>query len=266
MRIIPDDNLAYPVLITLQTGSSGSSGSGFFLNTETDSYLVTARHVLIDESSRALRSDNAELLSYSRDPKEPTANRFRLDLAQLQSAGEMKVHASRDVAVVHMSTAVAPANGDPREAQAVPGVKVIQAAPFGIIGVARNSVKLYSDVLVANPVFLFGYPRSLGLKSLPQLDAERPLLRRGLVAGLNDSLQSIILDCPVYPGNSGGPVLEVEPQGPTQLLRVIGVVSQFVPNAETWLHTTHGYTNTTISNSGYSIAVPMDYVLELIAP
>jgi hypothetical protein len=44
-RAIPDDNLAYPVLITL---GNGSSGSGFFLNTSDAVYLVTAKHVLFN--------------------------------------------------------------------------------------------------------------------------------------------------------------------------------------------------------------------------
>ncbi len=36
-RTIPDDNLAYPVLVTLSTGGTGS---GFFLNTAPATYLA----------------------------------------------------------------------------------------------------------------------------------------------------------------------------------------------------------------------------------
>ena len=49
-RAMPDDNLAYPVLITLKTGG----GSGFYLNAKTAIYLVTAKHVLFDPNTGKL--------------------------------------------------------------------------------------------------------------------------------------------------------------------------------------------------------------------
>jgi hypothetical protein len=45
-RAIPDDNLAYPILISLKAGSVSSFGSGFCLDTSNATYLVTAKHVL----------------------------------------------------------------------------------------------------------------------------------------------------------------------------------------------------------------------------
>src|ERR1035437_6546772 len=52
-RAIPDDNLAYPVLISV---GNGSSGSGFFLNTNNAVYLVTSKHVLFNQSNHGLLS------------------------------------------------------------------------------------------------------------------------------------------------------------------------------------------------------------------
>jgi hypothetical protein len=120
-------------------------------------------------------------------------------------------------------------------------------------------------VLTANDVFIFGFPTSIGLKAIPQIDYLRPLLRAGVIAGTNEQAKTIILDCPAYGGNSGGPVLEIEEEDFVKKFRVIGVVSQFVPVAETWRNMTHGYNNTNISNSGYAIAIPMDFVLDLTA-
>ena len=75
----------------------------------------------------------------------------------------------------------------------------------------------------------------------------------------------IVLDVPLYKGNSGGPVLEVEQVSAFEVrFPVIGVVSQFIPYAEEWVNVKHGYSNIQISNSGYSVAIPMDSVLELI--
>jgi hypothetical protein len=86
------------------------------------------------------------------------------------------------------------------------------------------------------------------------------------VAGTNPARKTIILDCPSYPGNSGGPVLEVEKIDPINLrFHVIGVVIQFVPFAETMVNLKSDSKSLAISNSGYTVAVSMDPVLELIS-
>lgn len=105
---------------------------------------------------------------------------------------------------------------------------------------------------------------SLGVSSLPQLDLARPLLRHGIVAAKNEALRTIIIDCPVYPGNSGGPVLEIEVDGAATHFHAIGVVSEFVPAAERWINDPYGYENIYLSNSGYSVVVPIDAVDEVI--
>ena len=254
-RAIPDDNLAYPVLITL---AQGGSGSGFFLNTSHSEFFVTAKHVLFGNTG-ALVAPACSLVSYARDPNENAKNEFHLDLQQLNVAGQAVAHSTADVAVVRIGTvhdtAVTP----------LPGVTVATVAPSGILGVAEQSVRTFSDVLVANEVFIFGYPTSIGLKNVPQIDYERPLLRKGIIAGKNEGLKTLILDCPVYWGNSGGPVLEVESQGLTKRFKVVGVVSQLIPLVETWKNETQGYQNIDVSNSGYSVASPMDPVMELVS-
>ena len=262
-RAIPDDNLAYPVLVSLDTGSNGS---GFFLNTGASTYLVTAAHVLFDETSGNLRAKKAKLLSYSKDPKETGRNIVQLDLISLLAAKRIRRHPTEDVAAVYIADAVGNADTGPRSLSMVAGASVIEKAPSGILGVSLDTVKRFNDVLTANTIYVFGYPTSLGMKEVPQIDPLRPLLRFGIIAGTNPARKTIILDCPSYPGNSGGPVLEVEQVDlVTRRFKVIGVVSQFVPFTETWVNTTHKYQNLTISNSGYAIAVSMDPVIELIS-
>src|ERR1700733_4567254 len=80
-RAIPDDNLAYPVLITLR---NGSTGSGFYLNNGKAIYLVTAKHVLFDPITQRLLDVALEALSYSKDPSDSTRNVYTLDLLVLQ--------------------------------------------------------------------------------------------------------------------------------------------------------------------------------------
>lgn len=262
-RAIPDDNLAYPVLVQRPDGAA----SGFYLNTATSVYLVTAKHVLFELPSGRLRSPQLSLLSYPRDPKDPGRNIIAVDLAVLSQAGEVKAHAREDVAVVRIASvdAAPPAGSSPgRSVTLLPGVVVREATASGILGVALDSVKKYDEVLVANEVIVFGYPTSLGLKEIPQLDPLRPLLRGGIVAGQNPATKSLVIDCPAYPGNSGGPVVEVAREAFGAKFRVIGVVREFVPFEERWLNLPHGYLNRSLTNSGYAIATPMDFVLELV--
>jgi hypothetical protein len=257
-RSIPDDNLAYPVLVTLK---GSPQGSGFFLNLHAGTFLVTARHVLYKEGTDDLLAPEAQILSYAKDPNDKGKNIFQLDLAALKQTGNIKRHTTHDVALVRIGI---PAQGsDTPSLNTIAGVAIKEKAASGILGVGESTVKRFADVLTANNVFIFGFPTSIGLKAIPQIDYLRPLLRAGIVAGTNEQERTIILDCTVYGGNSGGPVLEVEEEGLGRKFRIIGVVSQFVPVAETWLNMTHHYTNTNISNSGYSIAIPMDFVTDL---
>ena len=260
-RAIPDDNLAYPVLITL---GNGSSGSGFYLNTGDAVFLVTAKHVLFDPKTKKLLDPSISLLSYSRDPTDSTPNQLTVDLTILQTSAKVKPHPTEDVAVVKLFKLVPP-GGEAKNGvltQPEVGVKIDGQSKSGLLGVSLENVKPFSEVLTGNDVMVFGYPSSLGLQEMRELDLHRPLLRKGIVAGTNPATRSLILDCPSYFGNSGGPVVEIDRQGFGASLKVVGVISQYVPFVQT------GGSQTFImqlaSNSGYSIATPMDFVLELV--
>jgi S1-C subfamily serine protease len=263
-RSIPDDNLAYPVLITVKTASAASSGSGFFLNTGKALYLVTAKHVLYNQ--RPTKDDQlweAHILAYSKDiATNDATNKADLDLFSLEKSGNLKPHPQQDVAVIKIASVEASQETSQQvrfKSTPVAGVRFTEMAPSGVLGVDLKDVLKLSNVLIGNEVILFGYPTSLGLAERPQLDPYRPLLRRGMVAGINPSLKSIILDCPVYYGNSGGPVIEVDRYNVFQEhFSLLGVIVEFVPFVD------QGKNFLSLSNSGYSVVVPMDFVLELV--
>ncbi len=119
---------------------------------------------------------------------------------------------------------------------------------------------------MGDDIYVFGYPSSIGLQQAPQIDYNSPLIRRGIIAGLHDATSTIVLDCMTFHGNSGGPVLEVTRQGLVTNFRIIGVISQYVPVLETWVNVSQSYPNSQLYNSGYSIAEPIDPVLELVGP
>jgi S1-C subfamily serine protease len=262
-RAIPSDNLAYPVLVSIDTGSKGS---GFFLSTGNRVYLITAAHVLFDESSGNLRGKKAELLCYSKKPEETGKNIIQLDFSTLTAAKRIRKHSTEDVAVVYVADAEENASTGSRSLRTVQGASLIEKTPTGILSVSLENVKRFDEVWTANTIYMFGYPTSLSIKGDPQIDPIRPLLRFGIIAGTNPARKTIILDCPSYPGNSGGPVLEVEKIDLVNLrFHVIGVVSQFVPFAEPLINPERDSKSLTIANSGYTVAVSMDPVLELIS-
>lgn len=251
-RALPDDNLGYPVLISFE---GGVYGSGFYLDTGSALYLVTAKHVLFDPATGSLRGNQFKVLSYSKDPSDRRANIVRVNVSELGN-DNVKSHPSKDVVVVKMF--VTNSGG----AFPLSGVTVEQSAKLGLLSVAMESITKFDQVLVGNDSLIMGLPNSIGLQQMPQIDTQRPLLRRGLIAGTNMQNKSIVLDCPSYPGNSGGPVIEVDQVGFSRHFSVIGVISQFVPYVENAI-AAQGAPLPVLANSGYSIATPMDFVLEL---
>ena len=107
-----------------------------------------------------------------------------------------------------------------------------------------------------------GYPRSIGLEYSPQFDYDQPLLRNGIVAGTYPERGTIILDGPVYYGNSGGPVVDVVLVTPSVAkVSLIGVITEFIPFENKHYRMDD---KNSISNSGYSVCVCMDVFAKLL--
>jgi hypothetical protein len=256
-RRIPDNHLSLPVAIT-RAGANAPIGSGFYLHDATSQYLVTAKHVLYDGST--LRAASVDISSPARDLNDKTFARYRLSLSEMAAAGALIPHVSQDVVIARIGSVRDDAGQ--LKVTPLPGVQRLAMPPSGTIGARLNQVLRYAEVLIANEVIVFGYPASIGMRQVPQIDFTRPLLRRGIVAGTNDTLKSIIIDTPLHPGNSGGPVIQVTTVGRGAAFHVIGVAIQQVPFE-------HRVADPDIefllrANSGYSIAASMDSVLELI--
>jgi hypothetical protein len=132
----------------------------------------------------------------------------------------------------------------------------------GILGLAQDNMRLIADVGISNEVIMFGYPGSLGRDA--QIDRSRPLLRRGMVAGKTEDAR-IVIDCPVYFGNSGALVVEIEQTTLGQMhFRGIGLAVEMIPFVEElWSKQFNAQTGIRYENSGYALVEPMDRVREL---
>jgi hypothetical protein len=189
-----------------------------------------------------------------------------MDLSLLESRNEVRSSTNHDVSLVRIEEC------NPTNSMLVtllPGITFLTEASGLILIPHPERTRKLAEVSVGADIYLFGYPRSIGLAPMPQLDLTRPLMRKGIIAGINGGRRTIILDCPSYPGNSGGPVVIREgpqPHGSSLVFNfyLIGVVAEFVPFEETWQNRPFGYENHTISNSGYSVVEPIDFVIELV--
>lgn len=270
MPRLPEDNLDYPVFIQHTKGK----GSGFLLNCREHTYLVTAKHVLYDERG-ALRNSTVTLTVYRQRFTHKFV--FVADLDELRRNGHLRSHDTADVAVLVISRA-----GPNRNmTSTVNGVRLtVRPADdtIPVVGVSEDSIRRFADVRLSNEVFIFGYPVSIGERTSgqpngkpDQLEPDKPLISKGVVAGLNMATQSIVLDVPLFPGNSGGLAVEVE-EGVEEgqqavFIRTIGVLTEFVPFFQRIISREYPtIENRSVENSGYSIVQPMDRVLEILLP
>ncbi len=250
MRQVPDNNLSAAVLLEI----GNSTGSGFYFRTDKKIFLVTAKHVLFGKNSENefLFSKFLKLTSYDKDlsKKQPLEHLVDLSLADIRK------NDTRDIVLVELAN-ISPQS---HKVNFCKCVQKISSQGGELVVVNPGTLKKFDDVLISNDAFIIGFPISLG--TAQQIEEKRPLLRKGIIAGKNHKLQTIILDCPVYFGNSGGIAIEIEEVSGGKRISVIGIVSEYIPFIEE-LKSKLGYTNLNFENSGYSVVVPIDTILDL---
>lgn len=256
MRNIPDNNLAYPVFIKLDTGSTAS---GFLLNATDKMFLISAKHVFFDKEN-TLRGNRAEIECQTQDIDDDSIEKLSIDFSSIT----ILKHQEADVAAIHLADLKKEKDKVEYTVHYINGVTDTQMGKTLISVHAHTATKKMRDVFVSNDIYLYGYPTSLGIKETSQFDLSKPLLRKGIIANIYKSKGTIILDCPIFPGNSGGPVVEVDRQESQDYHKVIGVVTEFIPFVQNWVNSSNGLVNTDWINSGYSVAVSMDKVFEII--
>jgi hypothetical protein len=256
---VPEDNLAYPVQVLV----ADAGGTGFFVRKDQNLFLVTARHVVYDIVKRELAPEFT-LRALSKDLHETAVTVMHVNAAQMQAAKQIRMDEPRDVAIVRLATL------KPGGMDTTAGVVVSERSKGGIITAPFAYLTRFADVDVSSQIFMFGYP-SIGVKGYSQIDPTRPLVRSGIVSGVNATLKTIIIDAPVYHGNSGGPVVQLSR---TNRLRIIGIATQFVPVAEdvlplNRLETSQGAQSSAptvmaLGNSGYGVVASADAIIDLI--
>ncbi len=265
---LPKNNLNYPVKILI----GNSSGSGFIIKHKTSIFLVSAKHVIYQPGQilgdHVLRDNTMLLICHmfsesTISQQTPPLQTYEIDLVKLSYNNNLKPHDTADIFTLKIGDITI----DGSTISYVEGVVVKRSIKNGkLINYDMAGSKKFTDVEITNDVYILGYPVSLSSSSLNQIDYDVPLARKGIVAGKNYKNRTIILDCPVYGGNSGGLVLEMnEVDAINTDIHLIGVVVQFVPFLDQWSSVRFPELfNTSYQNSGYSIVIPVDFIYDLI--
>jgi hypothetical protein len=241
--------------LLLSIGGGKSIGTGFRIKIEEDVYLVTARHVIFNEA--ILYGEDLIVTSYAIDDLEPEPVMFNLKLAPEDIFDDEK----NDCVLIRFGRITQSKKTGKKEIKIHQNVNVINRGLSKGRSFPTTHIRRLSETRVGSDVFLIGYPTSLGMLSNNYYDFKRPLLRKGSLAGLDAQRGTFVIDCPSYPGNSGGPVLEYCNDGK---YRVIGLVSRYIPFETKWFSSRERIQNTELSNSGYTVCIAMDKVLNLI--
>ena len=243
------------VAVLIQTSSG--SGSGFYLQDSSRKFicLVTACHVLMDLQKSSLYSDTAIFISYKKNSQRDGRDSFKVSLISAYKNGMLKYDIVNDVVVVKFAVTNGPA------INYLPFVTKVTLTNTYLNPFEMHQIKRIADIETMTDIYTIGYPKSLSLNV--NFDYNRPLIRHGILAGVDIAKNKIIADCPTYQGNSGGMVFELNKFSGEIFL--IGLVSQFVPFEEHWKNEAYGYYNTNVYNSGYTVVAPIDAILNQVA-
>jgi len=257
--------LCAPVFIS---NEKMETGSGVFFNDSINIYLITAGHVLYDTAKNkpTLKCKLINLLFYPDNIVNGNSNVISIDFKKMKDS-LVRYNSEHDIAVIKIAHIE---KIDSKIDQIVVSFlpHITSDLNFNKINnlnqIGLQDIRKYHDVSIGSEIYIFGYPTSIGLKQSPQFDYFRPLLRSGVVAGKYENKKTIIIDSPVYFGNSGGPVFEVVWHGFSRNIKLIGIVSEYVPFYDEMISRQTGAQNIQVMNSGYSIITPIEYALDLM--
>lgn len=250
------DILRYASLLSLDGGKS--TATGFLITFESNIVLITARHVLFNKFN-IIEYNTLIVTTPCLDMASDKKLMLQIDLKGTKAL----FHPSLDACCILIGVLEGEANTDDIfEVDYHDYVEEIDGLGLNIFSTEPDSSKTLNNFIIGNDAYLFGYPSSLGLQNDEYFDRTEPLIRKGIIAGVNKKKHTFIIDCPSYYGNSGSPVIIEYDNGD---LMIGGLVSRFVPLEISWTNVRDQITNREYSNSGYTICIPMDVILPMVS-
>jgi hypothetical protein len=243
--------------------SSVGTGSGFFLQDTVAKalYIVTASHVLVHNNNPTSPPPDSILITgYRENVDTDSTFKFTISIRDCLSSGALLVDLHNDVAVMKFAQLEKMGNYNsiiyPSFVKKLTKDTKIESWP-SFLSLAINDIEPGSDL------FVIGFPQSLGLQG--NFDMNRPLMRKGIVAGKDLKSKRIIGDGAVYFGNSGGIAVAVHFSNGLFGLKLIGLVSQFIPFDESLFDKRGNQRSIDYRNSGYSVIIPTNFIFSVIS-
>ena len=267
-QIVPEYLNAVPVFIEipLLDKPNCSYGTGMYMSESNKTYLATAAHVIFDIKSTnrlQLINSNATLYSFARDEQTKGRDVVAIDLKRLLHENLIKRHRTHDVAVIRIAAYTQPLTNGPLPFKWEDGVqpKILPSNSL-TTWTGEKLWMRFAEVPNGTDSYILGFPvELLNERFSLEVDFNYPLVRKGIISQKNQHTGKLIIDSAVYGGNSGGPVLVFSPDD--RHFKVAGLVTQFIP-VMTRTNNYVGATNSIMVNSGYGVAEPIDYALELM--
>ena len=254
------DNTTYATFLSLDYGKS--SGSGFRLIYKDATYLITAKHVLFDETDN-LRGENLLIISQKSKGLLNEAQIMDVDM----KAAIIYFSSTEDIAAIQLERKLENKSESSSRQEDIKFVlekyvSIQQPAAGEVISINSSQTRNLNEIVTAHDVFLIGFPTSLVFQKTKYFDVNKPLLRKGIISGINLQDNTFIIDCSAYYGNSGATIFEVCED---EKLRVIGVVSKYIPFVTEWRNNREpSISHIEYANSGYSVCIPMDAIFQLL--
>jgi len=236
-------------------------GSGIAYGSESGSiYIITAKHLIIDPNTNKYRDTKVKVSWYSYDVVNDFPSSFVFNINEIINKDYILKNDSLDIIAILIAHDIVK-KGDLRPIVYEPYIKE-KKIQRQIKIFSKKYITTLDNYHLGDDAIMLGYPKTLGLKEVPQYNFNRPLVSKGCISGKDLNLRTIIIDCSSYGGNSGGPVFVKETkliqQGIVFNYNLIGIVTQFIPQ----LHkTSNGFE---ILNSGYTVVIPIEDAISLI--
>ena len=241
--------------------SNSGSGSGFILNDTLTKHLfiVTARHVIMNIQQTEV-VDSITITCYREDVDADSKSVFKIGLTDCANSGNLQIDNKNDVAVIEFGKLVP--MGEYASIRYSNYVKKLSKETKIEAWPSFLSMPL-EKVIPGSDLFIIGFPQSLGLQG--NFDADRPLMRKGIIAGKDLKLGRIIGDGAVYFGNSGGIAVAIHYENNDFKTVLVGLISQYIPFDESLYDKRGMQRSIDFRNSGYSVIIPVNYILPLLS-
>jgi trypsin-like peptidase len=233
-----DTLLHYPVIVA-PGAIFGRTASGVFLGSPTIAYLVTARHVLVNDT-KALVKPFALVRANASNPNEDRGYVLELDLDMLQQSGNWKEDPEHDVLVVRFMW----------DSKLIEGVHVRYEPESGPAMVPFPAVLRLHNIALRKAVYLAGYRVSLIPRGAETSELNIPKIREGKTLLKDEQKGQIVSDYLAVGGDSGAPIFMFARGGAAKLIGIhIGRQDCVTPEGP----------------FKCAIATPMDFIFELIS-